>query len=178
MDVDGVTEKFGVKPSQIIDYLSLVGDTSDNIPGVPSCGPKTAAKWLANYDSLQGVIENAESVKGKIGEKLRDAIPHLPMSHELATIRLDVELPKGIEELSIGEPDRDGLTELYKELEFKTWTRELAEGLSPIQQKGGSPAAAPATGATPHPVTPSRTHPASSWMGSSVTNVADKTCFK
>ena len=136
MDVDGVIEKFGVKPSQIIDYLTLVGDTSDNIPGVPSCGPKTAAKWLAAHESLQGVMDNADSVKGKIGEKLRDALEHLPMSQDLATIRLDVAMPDGIDNLTIGEPDIEGLTALYKELEFKTWSRELAEGLSPIQQRG------------------------------------------
>ncbi len=151
MDVPGVIEKFGVKPSQIIDYLTLVGDTSDNIPGVPSCGPKTAAKWLAAYETLDGVIENAESVKGKIGEKLRDAIAHLPMSYDLATIRLDLDLPTPLQELKIGEPDREGLAELYKELEFKTWSRELAEGLSPIQQKqaasGDSPSATPASAA-------------------------------
>lgn len=135
MDVQGVIEKFGVKPTQIIDYLTLVGDTSDNIPGVPSCGPKTAAKWLAAYDTLDGVIANADSVKGKIGEKLRDAISHLPMSYDLASIRLNVELPTPLAELKIGEPDREGLAELYQELEFRTWSRELAEGLSPIQQK-------------------------------------------
>lgn len=148
MDVPGVIEKFGVKPSQIIDYLTLVGDTSDNIPGVPSCGPKTAAKWLAAYETLDGVIANAESVKGKIGEKLRDAIAHLPMSYDLATIRLDLDLPTPLQDLKIGEPDREGLAELYKELEFKTWSRELAEGLSPIQQKqagsGDSASAKPA----------------------------------
>lgn len=136
MDVDGVIEKFGVKPSQIIDYLTLVGDASDNIPGVPSCGPKTAVKWLAAHESLEGVMANADSVKGKIGEKLRDALAHLPMSQDLATIRLDLELPNNITELRIGEPDIEGLTELYKELEFKTWSRELADGLSPIQQRG------------------------------------------
>ncbi len=147
MDTSGVVEKFGVKPSQIIDYLTLVGDTSDNIPGVPSCGPKTAAKWLATHETLDGVIANAESVKGKIGEKLREAIAHLPMSYDLATIRLDVDLPNRLENLSIGEPDREGLAELYTELEFKTWSRELAEGLSPIQQKGASKGVGVAAGA-------------------------------
>jgi len=137
MNVDGVVEKFGVKPTQIIDYLTLVGDTSDNIPGVPSCGPKTAVKWLASYESLAGVMENADAVKGKIGEKLRAALEHLPMSQDLATIRLDVELPSTIDQLKIGNPDREGLAELYKDLEFKTWSSELAEGLSPILQKGG-----------------------------------------
>jgi len=138
MDVEGVKEKFGVKPSQIIDYLTLVGDTSDNIPGVPSCGPKTAMKWLAAHETLEGVIQNADSVKGKIGEKLRDAIAHLPMSQDLATIRLDVELPKPLSELAMNEPEREALAELYKELEFKTWSRELAEGLSPLGIKDGA----------------------------------------
>ena len=138
MDVQGVIEKFGVKPSQIIDYLTLVGDTSDNIPGVPSCGPKTAVKWLAAHETLEAVIENAESVKGKIGEKLRDAIAHLPMSQDLATIRLEVELPKPLSELVMSEPEREGLAELYKELEFKTWSRELSEGLSPLGKGAGA----------------------------------------
>ena len=132
MDVEGVIEKFGVPPEQIIDYLALVGDTSDNIPGVPSCGPKTAVKWLNAHGSLQGVMDNADSIKGKIGEKLRDALAHLPMSQDLATIRLDVELPKKVDDLSIGEPDLEGLAALYKELEFTTWSRELAEGKSPL----------------------------------------------
>ncbi|MGQ7846698.1 DNA polymerase I [Granulosicoccus sp. 3-233] len=132
MDVEGVIEKFGVPPEQIIDYLALVGDTSDNIPGVPSCGPKTAVKWLSAHGSLQGVIDNADAIKGKIGEKLRDSLAHLPMSQDLATIRLDVELPQKLEDLSIGEPDVEGLGALYQELEFNTWSRELAEGKSPL----------------------------------------------
>ncbi|ASJ70174.1 DNA polymerase I [Granulosicoccus antarcticus] len=137
MDVAGVKDKFGVAPERIIDYLALVGDTSDNIPGVPSCGPKTAVKWLDAHGSLQGVIDNAESVKGKIGEKLRDAVAHLPMSYDLATIRLDVELPQGIADMTLNEPDIEGLTALYQELEFKTWSRELAEGKSPLQKPRG-----------------------------------------
>ena len=138
MDVAGVVDKFGVQPKQIIDYLALVGDTSDNIPGVPSCGPKTAAKWLANYSSLEEVMANADSVKGKIGERLREALAHLPMSYDLARIRLDVELPQSIGELHIGEPEIEGLAELYKELEFRTWSRELAEGKSPLQMRGSN----------------------------------------
>ncbi len=132
MDEPAVLEKFGVKPSQIIDYLALVGDTSDNIPGVPSCGPKTAAKWLAANESLDDVIKNADSVKGKIGEKLRASIEFLPMSYELATIKTDVELPNGIDELKLKEPDVEALATLYETLEFKTWRRELAEGKSPL----------------------------------------------
>ena len=107
MDVDGVVEKFGVRPDQIIDYLALVGDTSDNIPGVPSCGPKTAAKWLAAHGSMQEVINNADQVKGKIGEKLRASIEFLPMSYELATIKTDVELDCKLSDLDIQDPDKD-----------------------------------------------------------------------
>lgn len=141
MDIEGVVEKFGVPPEQIIDYLALVGDTSDNIPGVPSCGPKTAVKWLTAHGSLQGVMDNADSVKGKIGEKLRDSLAHLPMSYDLATIRLDVELPQTIDELGIGEPDVEALAALYKELEFNTWSRELAEGKSPLLNRQAREAA-------------------------------------
>ena len=132
MDVAGVVKKFGVQPAQIIDYLALVGDTSDNIPGVPSCGPKTAAKWLAAHSNLETVMATADKVKGKIGEKLRDSLAHLPMSQDLATIRTHLELPQPISELTLGEPDVDALAALYEELEFKTWRKELADGLSPI----------------------------------------------
>ncbi|MFK8081275.1 MAG: DNA polymerase I [Granulosicoccus sp.] len=143
MGVAEVKEKFGVPPEQIIDYLALVGDTSDNIPGVPSCGPKTAAKWLAAQGSLQQVIANADKVKGKIGEKLRDSVEFLPMSYELATIRLDVELEHGVEELTLNEANVSALADLYAELEFRTWAKELADGMSPLQTRaaqGGSPA--------------------------------------
>ena len=136
-DEDGVVEKFGVRPDQIIDYLALVGDTSDNIPGVPKCGPKTAVKWLAEYDSLEGVIENAEAIKGKVGENLRESLSFLPMSYELATIRKDVELESGVGELVLGEPDQEGLLELFTELEFKQWVTELGgSGASDAEVSG------------------------------------------
>ncbi|MEM7208963.1 MAG: 5'-3' exonuclease H3TH domain-containing protein [Pseudomonadota bacterium] len=125
MDPDGVVEKFGVRADQIIDYLALVGDTADNIPGVHKCGPKTAAKWLGEFDTMQGVIDNADSIKGKIGEYLREAIEHLPLSYELATIKLDVELDSAFDELAITEPAEDDLIELLTRLEFKTWLREV-----------------------------------------------------
>ena len=143
MDVAGVQEKFGVPPDQIIDYLALVGDTSDNIPGVPSCGPKTAAKWLAAHGSLQEIMANADSVKGKIGEKLRESLAHLPMSYDLATIRLDLQLEKSIDELTLQAPDEKALAEIYTDMEFRTWAKELADGMSPLQTRasqGGAPA--------------------------------------
>ena len=131
MDEDGVVEKFGVRPDQIIDYLALVGDTSDNIPGVPKCGPKTAVKWLTEYDSLAGVMDKAEHIKGKVGENLRDSLAFLPMSCELATIRRDVELETGVDGLVLGEPDREGLLAAFTELEFKPWVSELNDGATP-----------------------------------------------
>ena len=137
LDRDGVVEKFGVKPEQIIDYLALVGDTSDNIPGVNGCGPKTAVKWLTQYDTVDALIENAEAIKGKIGEKLRDCIELIPLSRQLATIKTDVEMEIGIDDLSITEPDTAALEELYSTLEFKTWLRELRDG-NPAMALSGS----------------------------------------
>lgn len=143
LDVDGVREKFGVPPSQIIDYLALVGDTSDNIPGVPSCGPKTAAKWLAAHGDLEAIIANADSVKGKIGEKLRESIGHLPLSQTLATIRLDVPLPTPVDELKLTAPEVDVLAALYDELEFRTLRRELDEGRASLLGGGAGASAKP-----------------------------------
>ena len=128
IDKAGVVEKFGVKPNQIIDYLALVGDTSDNIPGVPKCGPKTAVKWLSEYPSLLEVIDNADAVKGKVGENLRESLHQLPISYQLATIKCDVELDYNVEELQLVEPDRGGLLDIYMELEFKPWVDELRGG--------------------------------------------------
>tara|TARA_B100000676_G_scaffold65467_2_gene65269 strand:- start:2590 stop:5262 length:2673 start_codon:yes stop_codon:yes gene_type:complete len=126
MDEAGVEEKFGVRPDQIIDYLALVGDTSDNIPGVPKCGPKTAAKWLRQFETLDGVIEHAEDVKGKVGENLRASLDTLPLSYQLATIKLDVEMEVGVGDLAHGEPDVDTLRDIFTDLEFRQWADELA----------------------------------------------------
>ena len=152
MDIDTVKEKFGVPPEQIIDYLALVGDTSDNIPGVPSCGPKTAAKWLATHGSLKQIMANADAVKGKIGEKLRESLEFLPMSYDLATIRLDVDLEQDIDDLTLNPADEKALAELYTEMEFKTWANELADGMSPLQTRaaqGGAPAQSGASATVP-----------------------------
>lgn len=128
MDVKGVEEKFGVPPHLIIDYLTLVGDTVDNVPGVPKCGPKTAVKWLQAYGSLDGVMEHAAEVKGKVGENLRAAMEQLPLSKELVTIKLDVDLEFKPEALTLNQPDTAGLIETYKTLEFKSWYAELQNG--------------------------------------------------
>jgi DNA polymerase-1 len=126
MDEAGVKEKFGVRPDQIIDYLALVGDTSDNIPGVPKCGPKTAVKWLTEHESLKGVMEHSDTVKGKVGEYLRDSLEILPLSYQLATIKLDVELPCAVEDLKHAEPDEAALRALFIEYEFRQWVDELS----------------------------------------------------
>ena len=125
MDGPGVEEKFGVRADQIIDYLALVGDTSDNIPGVPKCGPKTAVKWLQAFESLNGVMANAESVKGKVGEYLRESLEFLPMSYELATIKKDLELEYSVDELAPSESDSEGLLAIFTELEFRPWVNEI-----------------------------------------------------
>jgi len=124
-DPAGVTEKFGVPPERIVDYLTLIGDTSDNIPGVPKVGPKTAVKWLQEYGSLEGVVEHAGEIKGKVGENLRSTLSHLDLSRTLVTIRTDVELPVGPTDLERRAPDEQTLRELYARMEFKTWLAEL-----------------------------------------------------
>ena len=145
LDADGVQEKFGVTPEQIVDYLALIGDTSDNIPGVPSVGPKTAAKWLTAWGSLDNVIEHAGEIKGKVGDKLRAALEQLPLSRELATIRCDLELDTGPEALQRQPPDAGRLRELYQALDFKRWLEELEEGAAvPSDGAARGPAVEPA----------------------------------
>jgi len=134
MDIDGVVEKFGVRPDQIIDYLALVGDSSDNIPGVPKCGPKTAVKWLAEYPSLDAVMANADKIKGKVGENLRDSLAFLPLSYQLATIKTDVELPEDLDKISHRVADNTRLRELFQEYEFRTWVDALPEPDAPEQE--------------------------------------------
>ncbi|MBI0129452.1 DNA polymerase I [Snodgrassella sp. W8124] len=128
LDIEGVINKFGVKPHQIIDYLSLIGDKVDNVPGVEKCGPKTAVKWLQEYGSLQNIIEHANEIKGKVGENLRIASSKLPLSYQLITIKTDVdlhhELPHGIEDLQRKTPKWAELISQFKQLGFKSWLKE------------------------------------------------------
>jgi len=126
-DIQAVQDKYGIAPNRIIDYLALMGDKVDNIPGVPSVGPKTATKLLQQYDSLQGVIDHADEVKGKMGEKLRDAAADLPLSYQLATIKLDVELNDTPTSLILKPQDNVALLDLFRSLEFKTWTKDLVQ---------------------------------------------------
>jgi DNA polymerase-1 len=125
MDEQGVLDKFGVQPGQIIDYLSLIGDSSDNIPGIPKVGPKTAAKWLSRYGSVDELVAHAGDVKGKVGENLRAYLDQLPLSKELATIRCDLELGLELHDLSVKPPELDSLRNWFERLEFKTWLRQL-----------------------------------------------------
>lgn len=126
-DIQAIQDKYGIAPNRIIDYLALMGDKVDNIPGVPSVGPKTATKLLQQYDSLEGVIANAGDVKGKMGEKLRDAAADLPLSYQLATIKLDVALDDTPTSLQLKPQDNIALLDLFRHLEFKTWTKELVQ---------------------------------------------------
>jgi len=138
LDAAGVASKFGVPPESIVDYLALVGDTVDNVPGVPKVGPKTASKWLAQYGTLENLVAHAGEIKGKVGESLRASLGQIPLSKELVTIRRDVPLKVGPLDLELVEPDVEALKTLYGELEFRTWLGEL------LDAGGDAPAEAPA----------------------------------
>ncbi len=119
MDYDAVVEKFGVRPDQIIDYLTLMGDTSDGIKGIPKVGAKTAAKWLQQYDSIGGILQNIEQIKGVVGQSLRDHADTIPLNHQLASIVCDLPLAFDWHELKIGQPNVPELKRLYAELDFR-----------------------------------------------------------
>lgn len=125
LDHEGVVQKFGVRPDQITDYLALVGDASDNIPGVPKVGPKTAAKWLGKYGSVENVIQSADEIKGKIGENLRAALEQIPLAKQLATIKCDLPLAVAIEDLKRRKPDRKALRSLLTAFEFSSWLKQM-----------------------------------------------------
>ncbi|MSQ91528.1 MAG: DNA polymerase I [Gammaproteobacteria bacterium] len=139
LDRAGVKAKFDVFPEQIVDYLALVGDSSDNIPGVPKVGPKTAAKWLNEYGSLDAIIEHAADIQGKVGESLRENLATLELSKRLATIRRDVKLDIEPADLARKAPDIEALTPLYKRLELNSLLRQLG---APIAEGAGSRAPA------------------------------------
>ncbi len=136
LDEAGVTAKFGVPPACIVDYLALIGDSVDNVPGVEKVGPKTAVKWLTQYGSLDALMARAGEVSGVVGENLRRTLDWLPQARRLVTIRCDVDLPVAVPELAMTPPDNPKLAELFERYEFKSWRRELEEG--------GGEAAAPA----------------------------------
>ncbi|MEY3759657.1 MAG: polymerase, partial [Pseudomonadota bacterium] len=125
MDIQGVIDKFGVKPEQIVDYLALMGDTSDNIPGVPKVGPKTAAKWLEQYQTLENLVANADKITGKIGENLRASLDQLPLAKQLTTIKCDLDLPYGMDDLKRQPVNTDELKNQLADLGFLSWFKML-----------------------------------------------------
>ncbi|MDH5649087.1 MAG: DNA polymerase I [Gammaproteobacteria bacterium] len=137
-DPGGVKEKYGVDPDHIVDYLALIGDTSDNIPGVPKVGPKTAAKWLQEYGSLDQLVMHADDIKGKVGDNLRESLEQLPLSRTLATIKRDVVLAETPTSLKRQAPDEVLLRRLYAQWEFKSWLAELGGVNQPQRQSAGA----------------------------------------
>ncbi len=154
LDEAGVEKKFGVKPERIIDYLTLIGDSVDNVPGVADVGPVTAVKWLAEYGTLDDLVAHAAEIEGKRGENLRKALPWLPRARELLTVKCDVNLPVKAQDLVMRPRDTAKLAELFDRLGFKTWRQELdgkesepgegKQGAAPQPVAAVAPAVAPA----------------------------------
>jgi DNA polymerase-1 len=172
MNPAGVVEKFGVPPERIVDYLTLMGDASDNIPGVPGVGEKTAAKLLQEFGSLDELVARASEVKGKLGEKLRAALPQLPLSHELATIRCELDLPFKLDDLRVQTPDREKLAALYQRLGFNRWVEELSGVSAPAAPAKPRPQVAAVPEAEASPVV----HPAS--VATRAETVLDEAAFE
>ncbi len=135
LDPKGVEEKFGVKPSQIVDYLTLIGDSVDNIPGVPKVGAKTAVKWLQEYHSLENIIKHADEIPGKVGENLRNTLKLLPISKQLITLKDDVDVGFSLEDLIRKPEDKPLLKELFTRYEFRAWLNEILSDDKPTEKK-------------------------------------------
>ncbi len=154
LNTDGVRAKFGVPPERIVDYLTLIGDKSDNVPGVNGVGPKTAAKWLDEHGDLDGLVAAADGIRGKAGERLRDAIPELPLYRRLVTIDCDVELPVTLEALRPAAPDVERLRGLYEKLEFGSLIRRrLGSAQDAPDGESGAPPPTSTTASTSPPAT-------------------------
>jgi DNA polymerase-1 len=149
LDDAGVMEKFGVRPDQVVDLLALMGDTVDNVPGVDKCGPKTAAKWLGEYGTLETVIASAEKIGGKIGENLRTALPRLPLNQQLVTIKTDVPLDLGPADLKLRARDVEALRGLYARYGFNAALKELDGGAAAPARGAKTAAPLPAPEAAP-----------------------------
>ncbi len=155
---DSVVEKFGVRPDQIIDYLALVGDSSDNIPGIPKCGPKTAVKWLNAFGNIDNLIANAPMIGGKIGEHLRNNIDQLLLSRQLTTIKQDCDLPVSLEDIQRHPANMERLQELFAEYDLKNWLNQVMVGQVPFTKTTGTKASAPiATNSDKNSSPPSQT---------------------
>jgi len=128
LDIEGVKNKFGLMPSQIIDYLTLIGDTSDNVPGVEKVGPKTALKWLNEYQTLDNIVAHASEFSGVVGENLRKALEWIPKAKDLITIRCDLDIDKNWDNLKPKIQDSSTLKNLYQRFEFKNWLNEIKDG--------------------------------------------------
>jgi DNA polymerase-1 len=148
LDESGVEEKFGVPPERIVDYLTLMGDAVDNVPGVEKVGPKTAVKWLGEYGTLDNILAHADEVKGKVGENLREVLDWLPKARRLLTIKTDVEMPLHLSSLKKQPADRETLKKLYDEFDFRTWLRELNEVR--VNQPGPNPSGEPNSSVEAH----------------------------
>ena len=157
LDIEGVKEKFGVPPELIVDYLSIIGDTVDNVPGVPKAGPKTANKWLAEFGNLDNLMANADQVKGVVGENLRATLPWLPQARQLITVKTDCDLSPhlpSLDDLHAKSEDAPLLRELFERYAFKTWLRDVEKKLTSPENKGemaefdlaGSPISSSGTG--------------------------------
>ncbi len=161
LDVAAVKAKFGVSPERIVDYLTLIGDVVDNVPGVEKVGPKTAAKWLSEYGTLDNLMAHAGEIGGVVGENLRKALDWLPQARRLLTVKCDVELPQSYRELVPPPPDKERLRGLFERFEFKSWLRDLDGGTNSNGPAPPSPAHQPHGGAgldhSPHHHEPTRT---------------------
>ncbi len=149
LDEQGVLAKFGVRPDQIPDFLALMGDKVDNIPGVDKCGEKTAAKWLAQYGTMDAVMAHAGEISGKIGENLRAALPRLPLSRDLTRVRCDVPLSRPVESLTRSAPDADALRDLYLRYEFRAALKEIDPSAGAATNAPAAASSAPAPAAKP-----------------------------
>jgi len=138
LDVDGVAQKFGVPPDRIVDYLSLIGDAVDNVPGVDKVGPKTACKWITQYESLDGVMAHAAEIPGQAGENLRKVLDWLPKARELLTVRRDVPLPVSVDEIGVQPADPARLRSVFERFGFKTWLREAQKEAGSVEADSGA----------------------------------------
>ncbi|GAB3118599.1 DNA polymerase I [Bordetella tumbae] len=137
LDEPGVQNKFGVSPERIVDYLMLIGDAVDNVPGVTKVGPKTAVKWLSEFGSIEGLVEQAEAIKGVAGSNLREAIPQFPLTRELLTVKCDCDLTghvNAMADLEPRQPDTGTLQALYEKYGFRSWLRELTGDAERVPQ--------------------------------------------
>ena len=174
LDVEGVHKKFGVGPNRIIDYLALMGDKSDNIPGVPGVGPKTALKWLLDFGSMEDVIKNADKISGKIGERLRENIDLVRLSYVLATIKQDVKLGLKVSDLVATIANQDALHQLFTEMEFKSWIKELEEkGVTQVKSSPIVAVNAEAEAAVPASIVPITTSYQTVFTMSELTELVD-----